>query len=165
MLEALAQSQALGDFHAVYPISAETGDNVAELLAEIIDMMPNGPMYFPDGMITDRPEEFVIAELIREQILHHTREEVPHSVAVVVESFEEGATEGVIYIRARIHVERKSQKGIVLGQKGSKIKEIGMAARKEIEALLSSRVYLDLYVSTSEGWRNNPTLLQRLGYD
>jgi GTP-binding protein Era len=164
VMETLAKAPELGDFHEIFPISAETGYNVPELLSAIINLMPQGPRYFPEGMLTDRPEEFVIAELIREQVLHHTREEVPHSVAVVIESFEEGMTEGVVYIRARIHVERKSHRGIILGQKGSRIKEIGTAARKEIEALLSSRVYLDLYVSTSEGWRNNPTFLQRLGY-
>lgn len=164
VLEALAKSSELGDFHAVFPLSAETGDNVPELLAAIVGLMPCGPRYFPEGMITDRPEEFVIAELIREQILHHTREEVPHSVAVVTEEFEEGVSDDVVHIRARIHVERKSHKGIIIGKQGSMLKAIGTAARQEIEALLGSRVYLDLHVRASEGWRDRPALLQRLGY-
>lgn len=164
VLEALAKSQQLGDFHAVFPLSAITGDNVPELLVAIVDLMPGGPQYFPEGMITDRPEEFVIAELIREQILHYTREEVPHSVAVIIEEFEEGVSEGVIHIRAHVHVERKSHKGIIIGKQGAMLKAIGTAARREIETLLGSRVYLDLHVKTSEGWRDRPALLQRMGY-
>jgi GTP-binding protein Era len=164
VLAALAQTVELGDFHAVFPLSAKSGHNVPELLDEIVKLMPPGPQYFPDGVVTDRPEEFIVAELIREQVLHHTREEVPHSVAVVVEEMTRDGIRDLTTIEATIHVERQSHKGIIIGRKGVMLKAIGTAAREEIEGLLGNQVYLGMHVKASEGWRDRPAMLQRLGY-
>lgn len=144
-------------------ISATRGDNRDELLELIIAHLPFGPQYYPPDQVTDQDLRFMAAELIREQALEHLRQEVPHSVAVVVEEFQE-RREDLTYISATIYVEKASQKGIVLGQKGKMLKRIGSAARKEIEALLGKRVYLELWVKVSERWRRDEGALRRLGY-
>ncbi len=154
---------SLGEFEESMPISATRGDNRSELLAFIIQHLPFGPRYYPPDQVTDQNLRFMAAELIREQALEHLHQEVPHSVAVVVEEFQERRPD-LVYISATIYVEKGSQKGIVLGQEGRMVKEIGKAARREIEPLLSQKVYLDLWVKVSKKWRRKEAALRRLGY-
>ncbi len=144
-------------------ISAERGDRRDELLALIISLLPLGPRYYPPDQITDQPERFVAAELIREQILLHLRQEVPHAVAVTIEEFKERSAD-MTYIAATIYVERESHKGIILGQGGAMLKKIGQAARQEIERLLGTRVYLELWVKVKPHWRRDEEALRHLGY-
>ncbi|UUX34358.1 GTPase Era [Fundicoccus culcitae] len=151
------------DFNAIFPISATQGDNVAELVEHIKTLVPEGPQYYPANQVTDHPEYFVVAEFIREQILHLTREEIPHSVAVQVQSMQRNEDDKV-EIQATIIVERKSQKGIIIGAQGSMIKKIGQGARREIEKLLDDKVYLDLWVKVQKDWRDHQTQLNDYGY-
>ncbi|AEX85786.1 GTP-binding protein Era [Marinitoga piezophila KA3] len=141
----------------IIKISALTGENLEVLMDKIIENLPEGPQYYPEDMATDRPLAFMISELIREKIFHLTSEEIPHSTAVVVEEITD--KEDLVYIRAEIYVERKSQKGIIIGQNGRMIKKIGMLARKDIEALLDDKVYLDLYVKVKEKWRKKDSII------
>jgi GTP-binding protein Era len=143
--------------------SGLTGEGVNELLALVRERLPLGPRYFPEDQVTDLQTRFIVAELIREQALRLLQQEVPHSIAVEVDEFSE-RDDGMTYISAVIYVERASQKGIVLGQKGSMIKKIGQAARPEIEELVGTRVYLDLWVKVWEKWRTREAMLRRLGY-
>lgn len=152
----------LADFKEIIPISALHSENTAKLVDLIFQELPQGPMYFPDDEITDQPEKFIVAELIREKLLHLTREEVPHSVAVVVEQMQE--KKSLIKIGAVILVERDSQKGIVIGKAGSVLKEVGKLAREEIEDLLGSKVFLELFVKVKRDWRNQQSNLKDLGY-
>jgi len=145
------------------PISALTGENLERLLELLKSRLPEGPAYFPPDMVTDQPERFVIAELVREKILQLTREEVPHSVGVVVEELTERAN-GLLYARVTILVERESQKGILIGRGGSMLKEVGQRSREEIEVLFGTPCYLDLWVKVRPGWRNRQAELRRLGY-
>jgi len=154
----------LGTFAHVAPVSALTGEGTAELVDWLVAQLPEGPKYFPDEWVTDRPEEFLVAELIREQVFHHTQEEVPHSVTVVVEEMRKRPDRDLVDIHATIIVERDSQKGIIIGQGGRMLKEIGRMARMEIEALLGSQINLQLWVKTKPGWRDRPGALQELGY-
>jgi len=154
---------ALGEFREWLFLSATRGDNRERLLELIIECLPLGPQYYPPDQVTDQEVRFMAAELIREQALEFLHQEVPHSVTVVVEEFQE-RREDLTYISATIYVEKKSQKGIVLGQGGKTVKRIGTAARKEIEALLGKRVYLELWVKVSEKWRRDEGALRRLGY-
>jgi len=154
---------ALGRFEDWMLLSATRGDNVALLLQRIIEALPVGPRYYPEEQVTDQNLRAMAAELIREQVLQFTHQEVPHSVAVQVRRFEE-RDEGPPYIEARILVERESQKGIVIGRGGHMLKQIGQAARQEIEHLLGEQVYLDLWVKTRYKWRRNERELRRLGY-
>lgn len=154
----------LGTFAHVAPVSALTGEGTAELVEWLVAQLPEGPKYFPDEWVTDRPEEFLVAELIREQVFHHTQEEVPHSVTVVVEEMRKRPDRDLVDIHATIIVERDSQKGIIIGQGGRMLKEIGRMARMEIEALLGSQINLQLWVKTKPGWRDRPGALQELGY-
>jgi len=155
--------QALHPFAATYLISAQEGAGLDMLKAEIIRRLPAGEPYFPADMTGDRPPEFHIEELIREQAMLQLREEIPHAVAVGVEMMEP-RPKGTLFIEAFVHVERESQKRIVVGAGGSKIKEIGQAARKEIETLLGRPVYLELRVKVRDKWRDNEMWIQRLGY-
>jgi GTP-binding protein Era len=145
------------------PVSAVTGDGCDRLLESIVDSLPLGPRYFPEEQVTDQQERFVVAELIREQVLAHLREEVPHAVAVMVEEFKE-RREGLIYVSATVYVERDTQKGILIGKGGQMLRTIGAAARGEIEAFLDSRVYLELWVKVRKNWRKDEKELRRLGY-
>ena len=154
---------ALGEFQEWLFLSATRGDNRERLLELIIEYLPLGPQYYPPDQVTDQEVRFMSAELIREQALEFLHQEVPHSVAVVVEEFQE-RREDLTYISATIYVEKASQKGIVLGQEGKMVKRIGTAARKEIEALLGKRVYLELWVKVSKKWRRDEGALRRLGY-
>lgn len=150
------------DFLAIIPISAKTGQNTEELLKVIFQELPVGPMYYPEDEVTDQPERFIIAELVREKVLQLTRDEVPHSIAVVVESVEEKKT--LVKVRALIIVERDSQKGIIIGQGGRVLKEIGRLAREDIENLLGSKVFLELFVKVEKDWRNRGRSLREFGY-
>lgn len=145
----------------VIPLSALTGENVDLLLKRIFAVLKEGPSYFSQDEYTDQPERILAAEFIREKILHHTREEVPHSVAVVLEKFEEG--ERLVRIYACILVERDSQKGILIGQKGRMLKQIGTDARWELERLLNTKVYLELFVKVRSNWRDNEAVLDEIG--
>jgi GTP-binding protein Era len=160
-------STDLGDFDAYVPLSARTGDGVDRLVGELEQRMPEGPRYYPDGAVTDQPELFLAAELLREQLLRVTREELPHSITVVAEEIEdEDNVDGddVWRIRARVLVERESQKGIVIGRGGAVLKEAGTRARAELEALLGTRVYLETRVAVERDWQRRSHALDRLGY-
>ena len=148
---------ALGDFHALHPVSAKTGDGVAELRDELVGLLPEGPLYFPPDQRTDLSDEAQIAELIREKALRLTREEVPHAISVEVEELEEKA------VRAALYVETDSQKQILVGKGGSMVRQIGTEARPEIEALLGRSVFLDLKVKVRPRWRRDEAMLERLG--
>jgi GTP-binding protein Era len=147
----------LGDFHALHPVSAKTGDGVGALCEELVSLLPEGPLYFPDGERTDLPLELQLAEIVREKALELTREEVPHAVSVEVEEVADDV------VRANVFVETESQKQIVVGRGGSMIKEIGVRARPEIEALLVRHVFLELHVRVRPRWRRDEAMLERLG--
>jgi GTP-binding protein Era len=147
----------LGQFHALHPVSAKTGDGIGELREELVELLPEGPLYFPREERAGLPLELQIAELIREKGLHLTREEVPHAISAEVEE----VTDAVV--RATIYVETESQKQIVVGRGGSVVKEIGTRARPEIEQLLGHSVFLDLKVKTRPRWRQDQAMLERLG--
>jgi GTPase len=147
----------LGDFHALHPVSAKTGDGVAELKAELVELLPDGPLYFPHEQRTNLPLELQLAELVREKALELTREEVPHAISVEVDE----VTDKVVH--ANVLVETDSQKQIVVGKGGSIIKEIGTRARPEIEQLLGHPVFLELKVKVRPRWRRDDTILERLG--
>ena len=147
----------LGDFHALHPVSAKTGDGMGDLREELVALLPEGPLYFPEGERTDLPVELQIAELIREKALQLTREEVPHAVSVEVEEVAEDV------VRANVFVETESQKQIVVGRGGSIVKEIGVRARPEIELLLGRHVFLELRVKVRPRWRRDDAMLERLG--
>ncbi len=147
----------------IIPISSKTGRNVKTLLDEIFKHLPEGPQYFPEDMITDQIEQFIIAEMIREKMFYLLREEIPFGIAVLIEEMEE-RNENVMYIRSNIYVEKKSHKGILIGKNGKMLKKIGVRARKDIEKLLQQKVYLDLWVKVEKDWRDNKALLRRMGY-
>lgn len=161
---AAAAYSALGEFAAVVPVSALEGKNLDELLRTVIGLLPPGPKYYPDDWITDHPEQFIIAELIREKILHETWDEVPHSVAVVVDEMGPRGDTGLVDVRATIYVEKDSQKGIIIGRGGAMLKRVGELARRDIEALLGSRVFLDLWVKVRKDWRERESILRGMGY-
>lgn len=151
------------DFAQVVPISAKNGNNVEQLVDLITEYMPEGPQFYPEDQITDHPEYFIMSELIREKVLQLTNEEVPHSVAVVIESVERKDNEKV-NVHATIVVERSSQKGILIGKGGKMLKEIGIRARKDIEIMLGDRIYLDLWIKVQRDWRDKQFHLEDYGY-
>jgi GTPase len=157
----LQAAAELGAFDEIVPVSARTGDGVAELLGLVVARLPEGPALYPPGEVTDVPIEERLGELVREQALALTRDEVPHSIAVLVEELEED--DGLTRIGATLVVERDSQKGIVIGRGGETLKAIGSRARAEIESLLGTRVFLDLRVKVIKEWQRDPKALQRLG--
>ena len=150
-------------FTEIFPLSGQTGDNVEPLLARLQELLPEGPRYFPESMPTDRDERFLIAELIREQVLYQAHEEVPHAVAVVVEAMEE-RHDGGVEIDACLYVERDSQKGILVGKQGSMIKTIGTRARHAIGRLLRCPVHVRLVVRVNKRWKHREAALRRLGF-
>jgi GTP-binding protein Era len=162
----------LGDFDAYVPLSARTGDGIAALLGEVESRLPEGPRYYPEGTVTDQPETFVAAELVREKLLAVARDELPHSITVAVEELEDvpdadadaDDPDAILRLRADISVERDSQKGIVIGRGGRVLKDAGTAARQELEALLGVRVYLETRVRVERDWQRRPHALDRLGY-
>lgn len=152
------------DFAEVVPLSALNGNNVERLMETLTKYLPEGPKYYPDDQVTDHPERFIISEFIREKVLHLTREEIPHSVAVVIEKIERDESRGLVDVAATIIVDRDSQKGIVIGKKGALLKEIGTKARHDIEMLLGSKVFLELWVKVQKDWRNKPGQLREFGF-
>lgn len=163
ILPVIEKYRKLLDFAEIVPVSALQGNNVNALLEQLSRYLPEGPMYYPADQVTDHPEQFVCAELIREKILQMTREEVPHSIAVEIESMGVGAN-GVVNIGAVIYVERDSQKGIIIGKSGSFLKEIGKLARQDMEKLLGSKIFLELWVKVNKDWRNRESVLKSLGF-
>ncbi len=163
MLMRLKEYFEIGDFHGAFPTSALTGEGVPALEKELFSLLPPGPPYFPSDMSTDQPERILIAEFIRERALNLLREEVPHSVAVLVEEVS-ARPQNRVYVRALIYVERKSQKGIIIGRGGSMLRDIGRGARTEIERILGSGTYLDLHVKVVPKWRDRMSSLRELGY-
>lgn len=161
LLSLIAQWQQRFDFAEIFPLSAKKGDNIEKLIETTFGYLEEGPQFYPADSVTDQPEEVVIAELIREQILEATRDEVPHSVAVVVEQMKL-RDDGKIYVGATIYVERDSQKGIIIGRGGLMLRKIGSKARREIEYLLGEKVYLDLWVKVNEDWRNKESAIKSL---
>lgn len=154
----------IAPYHQEWMMTIATrGVNLDKLLPLVIDALPEGPRYYPGDQITDQTERQVAAELIREQVLRHTRQEVPHAVAVVVEEFKEREN-GVVYIGADVFVEKDSQKGIIIGRKGQMLRRIGSTARREIERMTGGRVYLDLRVKVRKSWRRDRRELRRMGY-
>ena len=151
------------DFAGVVPISAKEKMNLDSLLAELNKYLPEGPQYYPADTVTDQPERLIAAEMIREKVLHLTRDEIPHAIAVDIEEMKSRANDKV-YIRATIYVERESQKGIVIGKRGALLKEIGALARKDIETMLGSKTYLDLWVKVKKDWRDRSNVLRELGF-
>jgi GTPase len=175
----VAALRDLGEFDAYIPLSARTGDGVGALVDEIEARLPAGPRYYPDGTVTDQPEMFLAAELVREKLLAIARDELPHSITVSVEEMEDAdrgtlteraadpdrqTPEPVLRLRATIHVERESQRGIVIGRRGQVLKDAGTAARQELEALLGVRVYLETRVQVERDWQRRAHALDRLGY-
>ncbi len=152
----------------IVPVSAVSGDQVALLADLLVGMLPEGPALYPDGELTDAPEEALVAELIREAALEGVRDELPHSIAVVVEEMglreDRPEDKPLLDIHANVFVERSSQKGIVIGHKGSRLREVGTRARQQIEALLGTPVYLDLHVKIAKDWQRDPKQLRRLGF-
>lgn len=160
----LEMAKQLGKFKKTIAISSLLGKNTNQLLEEIIALLPPGPKYYPDEMITDQPERIVFAEFIREKVLELTREEIPHSIAVQVEDIRPRETQDLIDVTATIYVERESQKGIIIGKGGKLLKEIGSRARLDLERLLGNRVFLQLWVKIKKDWRRKEKELKELGF-
>ncbi len=159
LLDACARQ---GQFTEVIPISALTGDGVETVLQRFIALLPEGEPYFPQDQFTDQPERFLAGEIVREKAMTFTREEIPHAIAVLVESFEE--TERLIRIRVTLHVEREGQKGILIGHAGQTLKRIGTAARKELEEILGVKIFLELHVKVVPGWRGSSRSVRQLDW-
>ena len=149
---------------SLVPISALTGEGVPKLLEEIVALLPEGPQYYPPDTITDQPARLIASEMIREQVFNLARQEIPYSTAVTIEEFNEDRPD-LTRIRAVIHVERNSQKGIIIGKKGAMLKQIGSAARKDIERLTGTKVFLDLFVRVEKNWSRDPRAMRRFGYE
>jgi GTP-binding protein Era len=164
LLAIISQYKDRYEFAEIIPISALQGNNVETLIKQLKKYLPVGPQYYPENQVTDHPERFIITELIREKVLHLTREEVPHSIAVVMDSMERKEGTETVFIGATIIVERSSQKGIIIGKQGSMLKEVGKRARQDIEALLGSKVFLELWVKVQKDWRNRSSNLRDYGF-
>lgn len=164
LLSIIDSYKNLGDFAEIVPISASQGNNVSELIKTIAKYLPEDPQFYDADQLTDRPEYFIVAELIREQVLKLTHEEVPHATAVVVDRMRDHEG-GKLQVEATIYVERPGQKGIIIGKKGQMLKQIGIAARQEIEALLGEKVNLRLWVKVQKNWRSDPAFLKSIGYN
>ncbi|MCP0886188.1 GTPase Era [Ligilactobacillus sp. WILCCON 0076] len=163
LLEIMDDYRKTLNYTEVFPISALEGNNCPELVASLVQNLPKGPQFYPSDMVTDHPERFIAGELIREKVLELTREEVPHSVAVIVESITRSDEEKV-HVQASIIVERKTQKGILIGKGGQMLKNIGIKARKDIELMLGDKVYLELWVKVQPNWKDRQIDLRALGY-
>jgi len=164
LLPIIDQFRQLFPFHEIIPISALTGDGVQIIIGEIWKLLPEGPRYFPEDMVTDCSERFIAAEIIREKITFLTHQEVPYATAVVVDIFRENGERSLIYIQATINCEKNSQKGILIGKKGAMLKEIGTQARKEMERFFAVRIYLELFVRVRRDWTRNERMLREFGY-
>ena len=163
LLEAIVSYENSYPFEAVVPISAKEKDNIEEVVNLLEKHLPEGPKYFPDDMITDQPERLIISDIVREKILLQTHDEIPHVIAVDVDEMKT-RDDGTTYIRATIYVERDSQKGIIIGKQGAMLKTIGRQARGDVERLLATKVFLDLWVKVKKDWRNKSGMLSELGY-
>ncbi|ANF97731.1 GTPase Era [Paenibacillus bovis] len=163
LLPIIDKYRSLHEFAEIVPISAKLGNNVNTLLEQLGKYLPQGPQYYPDDQVTDHPEQFVCAELIREKILQMTREEIPHSIAVTIEDMYTQEN-GLVNISAVIYVERDSQKGIIIGKQGALLKEVGKRARMDIQNLLGSKTFLELWVKVKKDWRNQDRVLKDLGF-
>jgi GTP-binding protein Era len=163
--EQLLAVTELGDWADIVPVSAVSGYNLGELTDVLVSHLPEGVPLYPDGELTDEPEAIMVAELIREAALDGVRDELPHSIAVVVEEMGPRAGNPDLFdVYAELYVERQSQKAIVLGAKGARLKQVGIRARRQIEALLGTRIYLDLHIKVAKDWQRNPSQLRRLGF-
>jgi GTP-binding protein Era len=156
--------QSLHPFREILPLSALKNDGVDHLIGEIWKVLPEGPQYFPEEMMTDRSERFIAAEIIREKITLRTHKEIPYTTAVVVDAFKEDEAKNMIRIAATIHVAKESQKGIIIGKKGAMLKEIGTRARLELEKFFAAKVFLELFVRVAKDWTHDPRMLQEFGY-
>lgn len=163
LMPKIEQYQSYMDFTDIIPISALEGLNVDHFIDVLKSFLPEGPKYYPDNQISDHPEQFVVSEIIREKILHLTSEEIPHAIGVNVDRMIK-EDEDRVRIEATIYVERDSQKGIIIGKGGKKLKEVGKRARRDIEMLLGSKVYLELWVKVQRDWRNKVNFIRQIGY-
>ncbi|HDA5724935.1 GTPase Era [Staphylococcus aureus] len=163
LMPKIEEYQSYMDFTEIVPISALEGLNVDHFIDVLKTYLPEGPKYYPDDQISDHPEQFVVGEIIREKILHLTSEEIPHAIGVNVDRMVK-ESEDRVHIEATIYVERDSQKGIVIGKGGKKLKEVGKRARRDIEMLLGSKVYLELWVKVQRDWRNKVNFIRQIGY-
>jgi GTP-binding protein Era len=164
ILPLIDRFQHLFTFVEIIPVSALTGDGVSLLIERIWEILPEGPKYFPDEMMTDKTERFIAAEIIREKIILLVHQEIPYTTAVVVDSFREDEKKNLIRIQATIHVAKNSQKGIIIGKKGSMLKEIGTRARLDMEKFFATRIYLELFVRVKKDWTHDPRMLSEFGY-
>ncbi|RJL26459.1 GTPase Era [Bailinhaonella thermotolerans] len=162
--EQLLEVSRLGEWADIVPVSAADGENLDTLTDVLVERLPEGPALYAGGELTDEPEQVMVAELIREAVLEGVREELPHSIAVVVEEMNPREGKDILDIYAIMYVERPSQKAIVIGNKGARLKEVGTNARKQIEALLGTRVFLDLRIKVAKDWQRDPKQLRRLGF-
>ena len=162
LLPLIAQYKELHDFADVIPISALKKSGLDTVLDAVVKLLPEGPHYFPKDQITDQPERFLVAELIREQVLQYTSQEVPHATAVMIDQYEEGAK--LTRIAATIYVEREGQKGILIGKQGATLKKIGTAARLQIERLLNTKVFLELFVKVRSNWRDSRAFVEEIDW-
>jgi GTP-binding protein Era len=163
LLSVIDHWSGLHAFEAVVPISAADGTQVVELIEAMVAALPEGPPFFPEDTLTDLPQRFLVAETIREKVFRFTGEEIPYAAAVTIDSFREEKNGELVKIEATVHVERESQKGIVIGRNGSKLKQIGSAARQEMEGMLKARVYLKLFVRVQKNWRKDTRAIRRFG--
>lgn len=165
LLNTIADFKDLYDFTEIVPISAKTGENTEELLKVLMERLPEGPFYFPEDMLTDQPERQLVAELIREKALYMLQKEIPHGIAVVIDTFTEREDKDLIDINATIICEKNSHKPIIIGKGGRTLKEIGTRARQDIERLLGVKVNLQLWVKIKERWRDSDFLIKNFGFD
>ncbi len=164
LLPLIDRYQKFHSFKTIIPVSALTGEGVAILLEEILKCLPESPPYYPEDMITDQTERFLVSEIIREKVIQHSYQEIPFAIAVSIEAFTENPEKNLVVIKGTIHVERDSQKRIIIGTGGQKIKKIGESARREIEGFLEKKVFLELWVNVEKNWTQDPRALDRLGY-
>ena len=164
LLKLIATWQHAHLFSAVVPISAKYGSQISELVEEIHNNLPKGPPYFPKDSLTDMPKRFIAAEIIREKAFRLTGQEIPYGIAVTMDSFKEDNSSRLVRIQATLHVERNSQKGILIGKHGSKLRQIGESARKEIQSMVGCRVFLKLFVRVQKNWRKDMKALRKFGY-
>jgi GTP-binding protein Era len=164
LLSKIKQYSERFNFQEVLPLSAKTGDGVAQLLQLVEAALPEGPQYYPEDLVTDQPERFIVAELVREKIMRRMNEEIPYGIAVQIETFTEKPEKNLVVIQALIHVERDSHKRIIVGKGGQMIKTLGQEARRDIEHLLGARVFLELFVRVDKDWSQSERMLRELGY-
>lgn len=163
VLSVIEAYSKLYPFKEIIPMSALTGDGIDILIKSIVNCLPEGPRYYPDDILTDQLERFMVSEIIREKIIQQTEDEIPYSVAIEINQWSE-REDGVVFIQANIYVEREGQKGIIIGKGGARLKTIGTNARLEIEKLLGTKVFLELWVKIKKDWRSSERVLKELGF-